>query len=72
MCEISRQCSPLPSGGLTVGVGLSRLRNRVPAGDPFFIFDAYGTNKLHWKDLHARWLYTALTRASKQLIIVGG
>lgn len=26
----------------------------------------------HWKDLHARWLYTALTRASKQLIIVGG
>ncbi len=28
----------------------------APAGDPFFKFDAYGTNKLHWKDLHAKFI----------------
>ena len=28
----------------------------VPTGDPFFRFDAYGTNKLHWKDLHAKFI----------------
>jgi len=27
-----------------------------PAKDPFFEFDAYGTNKLHWKDLHAKFI----------------
>ena len=28
----------------------------VPTEDPFFKFDTYGTNKLHWKDLHAKFI----------------
>ncbi|HOX09450.1 MAG TPA: GH116 family glycosyl hydrolase [Candidatus Omnitrophota bacterium] len=28
----------------------------VPTEDPFFKFDNYGTNKLHWKDLHAKFI----------------
>ncbi|MFA5338634.1 MAG: GH116 family glycosyl hydrolase [Candidatus Omnitrophota bacterium] len=28
----------------------------APADDPFFKFDNYGTNKLHWKDLHAKFI----------------
>ena len=28
----------------------------APAKDPFFEFDAYGTNRLHWKDLHAKFI----------------
>lgn len=27
-----------------------------PDKDPFFEFDAYGTNKLHWKDLHSKFI----------------
>lgn len=28
----------------------------APAKDPFFEFDTYGTNRLHWKDLHAKFI----------------
>jgi non-lysosomal glucosylceramidase len=28
----------------------------APKEDPFFKFDTYGTNKLHWKDLHAKFI----------------
>jgi len=28
----------------------------MPTEDPFFKFDTYGTNKLHWKDLHAKFI----------------
>lgn len=43
-----------------------------PQGDPFFSVDAYGTNRLHWKDLHSKfilqcWRYYALYRDRKFL-----
>ncbi len=28
----------------------------TPKGDPFYSFDAYGTTKAHWKDLHSRFI----------------
>jgi non-lysosomal glucosylceramidase len=27
-----------------------------PADDPYFNFDTYGTNRLHWKDLHSKFI----------------
>lgn len=27
-----------------------------PADDPYFHFDTYGTNRLHWKDLHSKFI----------------